>query len=409
LSAGVDRSYVDAKEDPSSVKYINKIVREVTEETHGFLIFQEQIAMLAHKLGDNLSLDEGNLLRKLLTKKGTGKGSEVKERIRDKFIRGCRAKRISEKQANALWTTFEYFSGYGFNKSHAVSYSIISYQCAWLCNYFPAEWTAAFLEREPETRKEKAINLAKQHGFKIRDVDVNTSGMYWEILDEETLVAPLTTIKGLGEKAIEQVLSNRPFQTVEEFIFNENIVYSKLNKKAFDVLCRAGALRDLIDERFSGDKHFWSAVCVDRPKRPKNLLENIETYEPEGSFTEEEKITFLTDLTGMFPMSKVITNDVQARIDSYVAPPISEYDYDLGYCWCIPRSVIKKKSKNGRNFYVVEVIDSNSVLTKVRCWSINPEKDKLHINRPYMLKPKYNADWGFSTYGALSNNWFLLG
>ena len=69
----------------------------------------------------------------------------------------------------------------------------------------------------------------------------------------------------------------------------------------------------------------------------------------------------------------------------------------------------KKKSKNGRNFYVVEVIDSNSVLTKVRCWSINPEKDKLHINRPYMLKPKYNADWGFSTYGALNNNWFLLG
>ena len=184
---------------------------------------------------------------------------------------------------------------------------------------------------------------------------------------------------------------------------------SKLNKKAFDVLCRAGALRHLIDDRFTGDKHFWSAVCVDRPRKLKNLEENIETYRPEGSFTEEEKITFTTDLTGIFPVSKVVTPDVVARIDEWVAPPISEYDHDLGYAWCIPRSVTLKKSRNGRNFYVVEVIDSNSVVTRIRCWSVNPEKDKLHINRPYMIKPKYSADWGFSTYGMLNNSWFLLG
>ena len=409
LSAGVDKQYVAAKEDPDSIKYLNDTVRAVTEETHGFLIFQEQIAMLAHKLGKDLTLDEGNLLRKLLTKKGTGKGNEVKDRIYNKFIGGCIDKGLQEKQADALWTTFEYFSGYGFNKSHAVSYSIISYQCAFLCNYFPAEWTASFLEREPEHRKEKAINLAKQHGFTIQDIDVNTSGMHWEIMENNTLVAPLTTIKGLGVKAIEQILANRPFHTVEDFIFNENIVYSKLNKKALDVLCRAGALTDLIDERFTGDKHFWSAVCVDRPRKPKNLADNIETYEPEGTFTEEEKITFTTDLTGIFPVSKVVTPNVQSRIDGYVAPPISEFDHDLGYCWCIPRSVILKTSKNKRKFYVVEVIDSNSVVTKIRCWSVNPEKDKLHLNRPYMLKPRYNTDWGFSTYGALKNNWFLLG
>ena len=228
-------------------------------------------------------------------------------------------------------------------------------------------------------------------------------------MDKNTLVAPLTTIKGLGEKAIEQILANRPFENIESFIFNENIVYSKLNKKALDVLCRAGALDDFIDGRFSGDKHFWSSVCVDRPKRLKNFLENIETYEPEGSFTEEEKITFLSDLTGIFPVSKVVTPDVQDRIDNYVAPPISEYDHDLGYAWCIPRNITLKKSRNGRNFYVVEVIDSNSVLTKIRCWSINPEKDEIHINRPYMIKPRYSADWGFSTYGATKNSWFLLG
>jgi len=425
LAAGVDKSYVEAKEDPKSIKYLNSTVRSITEETHGFLIFQEQIAMLAHKLGHDVSLDEGNLLRKLLTKKGTGKGNEAKDTIYRKFVKGCQNKGISERKANALWTTFEYFSGYGFNKSHAVSYSIISYQCAWLCNYYPAEWTAAFLEREPEHRKEKAINLAKQHGFSIQDINVNTSGMKWEIMDNTTLVAPLTTIKGLGEKAIEQILNNRPFSDIEDFIFNEGIVYSKLNKKALDVLCRAGAMDDLVDKRFSGDKHFWSAVCVDRPKRLKNFLENVEKYEPEGSFTEEEKITFLSDLTGIFPVSKVVTPEVQKRIDDNFLPPISEYDHDLKSCWCIPRSVTTKTTKNGKKFFVVEVIDSNSVVTKVRCWGVSTaakqqwsaknkkmyvrEKDEILLNRPYALRPRYDADWGFSTMGPTKNSWFLLG
>ena len=105
---------------------------------------------------------------------------------------------------------------------------------------------------------------------------------------------------------------------------------------------------DLMDDRFTGAKHFWSAVCVDRPKRLKNFNENLETYAPEGSFTEEEKITFLSDLTGIFPVSKVVTPDVQVRIDEYMAPPISEFDYDLGYAWGIVRSVTLKKTKTGK-------------------------------------------------------------
>ena len=80
------------------------------------------------------------------------------------------------------------------------------------------------MDKEPETRKEKAINLAKQHGYTIQPLNVNKSHRSWEILDEQTLVAPLTTIKGMGDKAIDQILAHRPFNTIEEFLFNENIV-----------------------------------------------------------------------------------------------------------------------------------------------------------------------------------------
>lgn len=145
LSAGVDTDYVEAKNHPQYVSYLSEDAREITEETFGFLIFQEQIALLAHKLG-GLTLDEGNMLRKVLTKKGTGKGG-IKTKLRVKFVDGCVANGIDREAALNLWERFEFFSGYGFNKSHAVSYSIISFQCAWLWNYYPAEWMAAFLQK----------------------------------------------------------------------------------------------------------------------------------------------------------------------------------------------------------------------------------------------------------------------
>ena len=401
LSAGVDKMFIGAKQNPEDVDYLNDIVREVTEETYGFLIFQEQIAMLAHKLGKDLTLDEGNKLRKLLTKKGTGSAAEEKDKIFDKFHKGCLEKGMPSHDARELWNKFEYFSGYGFNKSHAVSYCILSFQCAWLLNYYPSEWLAAFLDKEPEKRKERAIATAKSMGYNVEPLNVNTSGTMWEVgSDGKTLIQPLTSIKGLGDVAIEQIIEHRPFNTVEEFLFHPEVRYSKLNKKALDALCRAQALTDLVDDRFSGLRHFWSAVCVDRPRKEKNLIENIDKYEPEGDFTEEEKLEYLVDLTGVFPINAVVTPRVRSKLDELYIPPISEFDPELGVTWFIPRECKLKKSKNGKNFYVVKVIDDNNETTTIRCWGVDPSKDVVHINRPYMARLKYDPNWGFSTFSV---------
>tara|TARA_Y100001972_G_scaffold21437_1_gene25513 strand:+ start:35033 stop:38461 length:3429 start_codon:yes stop_codon:yes gene_type:complete len=401
LSAGVDKMFIGAKQEPDEVEYQNQTVRDVTQETYGFLIFQEQIALLAHKLGKNLTLDEGNKLRKLLTKKGTGVVAEEKDKIFDKFHKGCLEKGMASHEARELWNKFEYFSGYGFNKSHAVSYCILSYQCAWLLNYYPAEWLAAFLDKEPETRKERAIATAKSMGYIVEPLNINTSGVNWEISeDSKTLVQPLTSIKGLGAVAIQQIIEHRPFNTVEDFLFHDKVKYSKLNKKALDALCRAQALNDLVDERFSGLRHFWSAVCVDRPRKLKNLEENIAKYEPEGDFSEEEKLESLVNLTGVFPISSVITETVRNKLNELYIPPISEYDPELGVTWFIPRECKLKKSKNGKNFFVVKVIDDNNETNTIRCWGVDPERDIIHINRPYMARLKYDPNWGFSTFSV---------
>ena len=399
LSANVDKKYIGAKSDPEDIDYVNSVVREVTEETYGFLIFQEQIAMLAHKLGKDLSLDEGNKLRKLLTKKGTGAASAEKDKIFDKFRTGCVEKGMKDYEARELWETFEYFSGYGFNKSHAVSYCVLSYQCAYLLNYYPSEWLAAFLDKEPETRKERAIATAKSLGFNVEPLNVNTSGVNWEISsDGKTLIQPLSSIKGLGIKAIEQIIEHRPFNTIEDFLFHEKIVYSKLNKKSIQALTLSQAMNSLVDDRFTGLKHFWNAVAEDRPRKEKNLLENIEKYSPEGDFSEEEKLEYLVNLTGVFPINAVVTPRVRQKLDELYVPPISEFDPELGVTWFIPRECKLKKSKNGKNFYVVKVIDDNNETTVIRCWGVDPDKDIVHINRPYMARLNYNQQWGFSTF-----------
>ena len=408
LGAGVHTEYVEARNNPQRLKFLNEDHRAITEETYGYLIFQEQIAALAHKLGKDISLDEGNMLRKVLTKKGTGKEDTVKESLRAKFVAGVIEKGMKKATGERMWETFEYFSGYGFNKSHAVSYCIISYQCAWLLNYYQSEWMAAFLDKEPESRKEKAINIAKASGFEIKEIDVNSSGRVWEISEDgKTLIQPLSSIKGLGDAAIDQILTHRPFHKVEDFLFSDDIIYSKLNKKSLHALCLAGAMNGLIDDRFSGGKHFWSAVCIDRPRKPKNLEENIKIYRPEGDFSDEEKIGYLVELTGVFPFNRVMKPEVYSQLSQICIPPIASYDPQLSAAvWFIPRKVVPKKTKTGKDYWILEVIDDTNTLTKIRVWGVQPY-DKIHVNKPYIATLEHNDKWGFSTR-SLRRNFKLL-
>jgi len=103
----------------------------------------------------------------------------------------------------------------------------------------------------------------------------------------------------------------------------------------------------------------------------------------------------------------VVGPETIQRLSEKFVPPISEYDQDLEVCWFIPRKIIPRKTKNGKLYWIVEVIDSNNNLTKIRCWGVKPEKDKINLNRPYMARLNYDENWGFSTY-AIGRTFRLL-
>ena len=104
----------------------------------------------------------------------------------------------------------------------------------------------------------------------------------------------------------------------------------------------------------------------------------------------------------------VLDDHTVERLNYLCVPPISQYDPDLEIAWFIPREVIKRKTVNNRPYFIVKTIDNNSVMVDIKCWGVRPEKDKIHLNRPYMAKLKYEEQWGFSTKSGLKQ-WKLLG
>ena len=267
---------------------------------------------------------------------------------------------------------------------------------------------AAFLDKEPESRKEQAISLVQKYGYDIEHVDINTSTEQWEISEDgKTLIQPFSSIKGVGDKAVEQIIKHRPFNTPEELLFNDEVVYSKLNKRALHALCLAGGLDSLVDDRFNGCKHFWMACVNNRPKNPKKFAENIKEYCAEEDFTTEEKIENVSTLTGIFPFDLVMTRQLKESIMNNRVPALGNWDKDLGVAWFIPREIVKKKTKNDKPYWILKVIDDTSTVTTIRCWGIK-EHDEIHLNRPYAAKLQHNEDWGFSTR-SIRHTFKLLG
>lgn len=400
LAQQAHKTYVDVGKGTDFPVERHPIIDKILASTRGILVFQEQLAEIAWKMGKDIDEDEANLLRKVLTKKGTGKEQEVKDRIYGKFLEGCVEKGMKEREVEELWKSMISFSFYAFNASHSLSYGLISYQCAHLATYYQNEWVCAFLDYETDKdtparpRKEKAISLVRSLGYKVQLPDINTSGTSWNVVDGK-LVQPFTTLKGLGATGIEEIMSHRPFKTIEDLLFHPEIRYSKLNKKCLDVLCRSGALKSLQDERFSGDKHFWSVIAVDRPKKMKNFVENLEKYRDEGSFSNLERISYQISLMGSLPLGEIVSDKMMMKFQKLNLPSVSELGEDSGKCWAVLTDYKHKTTRNGNPYVELYITDDSFQKFMVRCWQTNGNGILFHF-RPYLLELDYEFSNGYS-------------
>ena len=219
LAANVHRKYVKAGRDLDSITYDHPILEEILKESRGFVIFQEQFMLIAQKL---CGFDKGasDKMRKTLVKKSLDQNyKKVKERedLRKNFIEGAvNLSGMDLKKATDLYETIEAFSGYGFNKSHAIAYAVDSYYSAWFHSHYEKEWLATCLQTWNGSPKfGKIIAEIKSLGYKILQLDINVSSDVWVFSDERGgFVPPLTAIKGVGSAAVQEILSARPFNNI---------------------------------------------------------------------------------------------------------------------------------------------------------------------------------------------------
>jgi len=229
------------------------IMTEVLQETYGIMTYQEQVMRICNRLGD-IPLREAYKLIKAISKKK----ARIIARERERFISGCSKKGLTQQQAEQIFELIERFAGYGFNKSHSTRYAFVAYQTAYMKTHWPVEFMAALLTYEMDNTDKVVDYIAecKQMGIKVMPPDINESGVDFTPLyagPEEVKAKRgvirfgLAAVKGVGEKAVEQIIAARKkvgrFESL--FHFCENVDLRAVNKQVIEALIKAGAFDKL--------------------------------------------------------------------------------------------------------------------------------------------------------------------
>jgi error-prone DNA polymerase len=203
--------YIDARErlrvDPEYVPPVDhELLREPLRDTHGVVVFQDQVLEVAMALA-GFTIGEAEGLRRAMSRK---RSEEAIEAFRERFIRGAVEKGVDAETADTVYDKLAAFSGFGFPKSHAAAFGLLAYQSAWLRHHYPAEFLCALLNAQPMGfyPPSSLVRDAQRRGVEVRPPDVNLSGVHctWE---EGAVRMGLKYVKSVGEDDAEALVTER--------------------------------------------------------------------------------------------------------------------------------------------------------------------------------------------------------
>jgi DNA polymerase III subunit alpha len=253
-------TYIERMHDSTKVTYLHPELEDLSKETYGVLVFQEQIVQTLQKVA-GYTPGEADLVRKAIGKKDRS----IMANEKPKFVEGCTKGGLSEAEAQHLWGLIERFADYSFNRAHAACYAYIAYQTAWLKAYYPVEYMAALLTSVKDNKDAKPfyLHVARKMDIDVLIPDVNSSELDFTAVGDSVRFG-LSAIRGVGENVVQKIIEARkntgPFESFYDFC--RRVDYTCLNKKTVESLVLAGAFESLGHTR-KGLEETFEVICAE--------------------------------------------------------------------------------------------------------------------------------------------------
>jgi DNA polymerase-3 subunit alpha len=231
--------FIRRKHGDEPITYDIPVMEKYLKDTYGITVYQEQVMLLSRLLAD-FTRGESDALRKAMGKKK----KDIVDAMKPKFIEGGKKNGHDPKVLDKIWSDWEAFASYAFNKSHAACYSWVAYQTAYLKANYPAEFMAAIMSRRRDqiTEITKLMDECKQMGIATLGPDVNESYQKFGVNKKGEIRFGLAAIKGLGDSAAQSIIDERntngPYKDIFNFV--ERINFNQINRKAFEALALSG-------------------------------------------------------------------------------------------------------------------------------------------------------------------------
>ncbi|WP_300062749.1 DNA polymerase III subunit alpha [uncultured Roseobacter sp.] len=240
-------TYCEVKNGLRERENLHPTIDHILDETQGIIVYQEQVMQIAQEMA-GYSLGGADLLRRAMGKKI----QEAMDAERPKFLEGAAKNGVDKDKAMEVWNLLDKFANYGFNKSHAAAYAVVSYQTAWLKANHPVEFMAGVMNCDIHLTDKLAVyfeEVRKQLGLPWVPPCVNRSGATFKVTDG-ALVYALGALKGVGLEAMKLITDGRgdkPFSTL--FDLARRVDLKRVGKRPLEMLARAGAFDELDPNR----------------------------------------------------------------------------------------------------------------------------------------------------------------
>jgi len=300
LDAGLAESYIKRRAGQEAVTYPHPVLEPVLKPTFGVITYQEQVMQVSRVLS-GFTPGEADTLRKIMGKKLPAEMAKQ----RDKFVDGAvNTSGMDRQAADNLFTMIEGFAGYAFNRSHAVEYTLISFQAAWLKAHYTVEFYCAQMGTTSDDKLSILVKKAAQEGIRVIPPDVNVSTGDFEPLNDNIIIAPLTAVSHISENGARAIVAARtsaqpvitdkttgrgskkvtvstswgPGRFVSLDDFRARVAGKAVNARAIDHLQRVGAFAQVI----AGE------LPSTHPKRQKDQIELMPALADQGVVADRD-------------------------------------------------------------------------------------------------------------------------